>query len=81
MTEGNPAWSASSAVSSIEGVTCRCRRVALHSIGRMQLVVLGTGEPLEHELRSLRSCHPGWVCFGGCNEGRPIASKLAAICS
>lgn len=32
--------------------------------GRMQLAVLGTGEPgLEQALRNLQAKHPGWVCF------------------
>lgn len=39
--------------------------------GRMQLVVLGAGEPeLEFRLRQLQGRHPGWVCFWhGYNEG------------
>jgi len=39
--------------------------------GRMQLAVLGSGEPgLEHGFRVLQDRHPGWVCFWhGYNEG------------
>lgn len=46
--------------------------------GRMQLAVLGTGDPaIEHALRNLQGRHPGWVCFWhGYNEG--LAHRIEA---
>ena len=46
--------------------------------GRMQLAVLGAGEPeIEAALRALQGRHPGWVCFWhGYNEG--LAHRIEA---
>ena len=46
--------------------------------GRMQFVVLGTGDPyLEQQLNALQARHPGWVSFWrGYNEG--LAHRIEA---
>ncbi len=48
--------------------------------GRMQLVVLGAGDPAcEYALRTLQGRHHGWVCFWhGYNEG--LAHRIEAGC-
>ncbi|MDA3959214.1 MAG: glycogen synthase GlgA [Planctomycetota bacterium] len=79
-TEGNPALVG--VVSRLvwqKGIDLLIEAVSPYILaGRMQLAVLGTGDPdLEHRLRQLQGKHPGYVCFWhGYNEG--LAHRIEA---